>query len=68
MHFKGNKSEEDQHKKISLSHMVKCKDMFGHKIEFNWDDKHSNHNTVIGGAFSIVLMILMLILVGFRSM
>lgn len=37
----------------SLKKTIKSKDMFGHLIPLNFDQKGEEHNTFIGGFFSI---------------
>jgi hypothetical protein len=38
-----------------ISSFVKKRDLFGHIIQLNFNQKGSSHNTVIGGATSIII-------------
>ena len=43
----------------SLKAYIKTHDLFGHKIELNFNRKGSSHNTIIGGAMSILIKVIM---------
>ena len=45
----------------SFQTYIKTHDLFGHKIELNFNKKGSSHNTLIGGVFSILIKMVMLI-------
>ena len=40
-----------------LQHIIKRRDMFGHKVELNFNEKHRAHKTLIGGCLSIFINI-----------
>ena len=43
--------------------MVKTCDIFGHKVELNFDKKGSTHQTTCGGFMSQIYMVVMLLVV-----
>ena len=43
-----------------LSKRIKNHDMFGHKIEFNYNKRGSSHQTIIGGICSLIIKIMIL--------
>ena len=40
---------------ITCQNSIKKRDLFGHIIQLNFDRQGSSHNTVIGGATSIII-------------
>lgn len=40
-----------------LGKIVKSRDMFGHVAQLNFNKHHRSHNTIIGGGFSILILI-----------
>ena len=47
--------------KNRLYNLIKMSDMFGKEVNLNFDKKGEYHNTIIGGLFSILLRIIMII-------
>ena len=44
-------------------HILKEQDMFGHEIQLNFN-KQDEHKTIIGGSFSMILLVFMAIYFG----
>ena len=38
-----------------IRNLIKNRDLFGHSVEFNFNQKDSTHKTLIGGLFSIFI-------------
>ncbi len=49
-----------------MNDLIKKADMFGWEVNLNFDQKGEYHNTILGGLFSILLNILILIYGGMR--
>ena len=45
---------ESEAKHFSWKNLIKNRDIFGHKVQFNFNQKDSTYKTIAGGLFSIV--------------
>ena len=52
---------------MKLSSLIKKQDLFGHRILLNFNKKGSSYQSILGGSFSILIKLIILIYFGFLT-